>query len=120
MAVFIIERKEIRRLQFIGANQELPLHTLERVGSFDSSICHNYSWTRKIVDWISKNSVNRPGITDLCHLFIGNNSENKQYIFRQVAIAAMPILHEFDARCLSNLIYAFGLAESVLEFLRRK
>jgi len=45
------------------------------------------------------------------HLLIGNNSEIKQHIFTEIAKASALILYKFDARHLSNLIYAFGLAE---------
>ena len=38
------------------------------------------------------------------------NSKNKQFIFNEIAYASVPLLYDFDARCLSNLIYAFGLA----------
>jgi hypothetical protein len=43
----------------------------------------------------------------------GGNSENKHYIFREIATHATPILSKFDARSLSNLIYSYGHAEYV-------
>jgi hypothetical protein len=43
----------------------------------------------------------------------GDNSENKHYIFSEIAVHATPILSKFDARSLSNLIYSFCLAEYV-------
>jgi hypothetical protein len=46
-------------------------------------------------------------------LLIGVNSENKQLIFGKIAISSIPILSNFDARHLSNFIYAYGLAECV-------
>ena len=46
-------------------------------------------------------------------LLIGVNSENKQLIFGEIAISSIPILSDFDARHLSNFIYAYGLAECV-------
>jgi hypothetical protein len=46
-------------------------------------------------------------------LLIGINSENKQVILDKVAKASAPILSEFDARCLSNLIYSIGLSEYI-------
>jgi hypothetical protein len=42
-------------------------------------------------------------------LLIGINSENKQVILNKVAKTSAPILSEFDARCLSNLIYDWPL-----------
>jgi len=47
----------------------------------------------------------------LHNLLVGINSERKQVIFSEIAVHAIPILSEFDARHLSNLIYSFGLAE---------
>jgi hypothetical protein len=49
----------------------------------------------------------------LHNLLVGINSENKHYIFSEIAVHAIPILAEIDARHLSNLIYLFGLAEYV-------
>jgi hypothetical protein len=50
----------------------------------------------------------------LHHLLIGEvNSENKHYIFGEIAVHAIPILSNFDARSLSNLIYSFNFAEYV-------
>ena len=48
-------------------------------------------------------------------LLIGgiNKSEKKQVIFDKVAKTSAPILSKFDARCLSNLIYSYCLAEYV-------
>jgi hypothetical protein len=40
----------------------------------------------------------------LHNLLIGVNSEKKQFILIKVAKSSVPILPEFDARCLSNLI----------------
>jgi hypothetical protein len=49
---------------------------------------------------------------NLHHLLIGEvNSENKHYIFSEIAMHAFPILYTFDARSLSNLINSFGHAE---------
>ncbi len=48
----------------------------------------------------------------LNNLLVGN----KENIFNGLARALIPILEDFDARHLSNLIYAFGLAKQVLQF----
>jgi len=40
--------------------------------------------------------------------------ENKQFIFREIASASVPILHEFDGRSISNFIYAYGLSQEVV------
>ena len=52
----------------------------------------------------------------LHNIFIGNNSQKKEYIFGCMAEASRPILAEFRARELSNLIYAFGLVEYAHRF----
>jgi len=49
-------------------------------------------------------------------LLVGNDAENKQFIFRHIACASMPVLHQFDARCLSNFIYAYAVANYVPKF----
>ena len=97
--------------------QELLLHTLERIGSFGyRDLAQTTLGLAKIVDWMSKNTRKGASMQHLHNLFIGDNSENKLFIFNQLAVAAIPMLHEFDSRSISNLIYAFGLAECVLEF----
>ena len=52
------------------------------------------------------------------NVLIGDNSYNKQFIFNEIAYASVSIIHEFDARHLSNLIYAFGLAEVLIYLLK--
>ena len=52
----------------------------------------------------------------LQHLLIGKNSDGKQLIFDRIASTSVYILPEFDARSLSNFIYAYGLAECVSKF----
>jgi hypothetical protein len=42
-------------------------------------------------------------------LLIGNDSDNKDFIFREIAISSIPIVHAFDPRHLSNYGYAYGL-----------
>lgn len=46
-------------------------------------------------------------------LLVGQDSQNKRYIFDQIASASIPLLSKFDARHLSNFIYAFSTAECV-------
>jgi hypothetical protein len=43
----------------------------------------------------------------------GGNSEKKRFIFSKIATHSTPILSNFDARSLSNLIYSYGHAEYV-------
>jgi len=66
----------------------------------------------KIVDKMSKRKrPTKGGPHQILQDLIG---ENKQFIFREIASASVPILHKFDPRHLSNLIYAFGLVEEVV------
>ena len=46
-------------------------------------------------------------------LLVEVNSEHKQFIFSEIAISSIPVLPNFDARSLSNLMYAYGHAECV-------
>ena len=50
----------------------------------------------------------------LYDLIIGANSSNKEFIFKVLAASSINILRKFDARHLSNLIYAYGLAQVVI------
>jgi len=70
----------------------------------------------KIIDKISKRKRPVKGSPRqiLQDILIGNESKIKQYIFREIASSSVPILHEFEARHLSNLIYAYGLAKEVV------
>ena len=43
-------------------------------------------------------------------LIVGINMEKKRYILDTVAKSPVLVHSKFDARCLSNLIYSFGLA----------
>ena len=49
------------------------------------------------------------------NVVIGNNSKNKQCIFNEIADASIPIINDFEARHLSNLIYAYGLVDYTLD-----
>ena len=70
----------------------------------------------KVIDKISKRKRPTKGSPHqiLQDVLIGKDSKIKQYIFREIASASVPILYDFDARHLSNLIYAYGLAEEVV------
>ena len=50
----------------------------------------------------------------LQEVLIGNNSQNRYLIFNRLAAASAPILHTFHARSLSDVTYAFGLAEVII------
>lgn len=68
----------------------------------------------KVIDKISKRkgpSSTKGSPHQILQDLIG---ENKQFIFREIASSSVPILHEFNGRCLSNFIYSFGLAEEVV------
>jgi len=66
----------------------------------------------KIVDRVSKRK--RPTKGSPHQILQDLIGESKQFIFREIASSSVPILHEFDARHLSNFIYAFGLVGEVV------
>jgi len=70
----------------------------------------------KITNKVQKKRRLKYGNTEqiLQDVLIGKESKIKQFIFTDIAKASIPILHEFDARHLSNLIYAYGLVEEVV------
>ena len=50
-------------------------------------------------------------ILHLHDLLIGVNSENKQYIFGDIAMFSIQVLFDSETRSLLNFIYPYGLAE---------
>ena len=72
----------------------------------------------KIINKVQKRRRLHYGSTEqmLQEVLIGKESKIKQFIFKEIASASVPILREFDARHLSNLIYSYGLAEYVIKF----
>jgi len=70
----------------------------------------------KIINKVQKRKRHHYGTTEqiLQDVLIGKGSKIKQFIFTEITKASTPILHEFDARHLSNLIYSFGLVEEVV------
>jgi len=97
-------------------------HTLQDINSFGS---RDLSLTAislaKIVKSVSGSDgkrLPRYGTPQriLYDLIIGDNSSNKEFIFKVLVEPSMIILHKFDARSLSNLIYAYGLADYVIKF----
>jgi len=69
----------------------------------------------KIMKKVDKSGHYKGSPQSILHnVLIGDNSNNKKFIFNEIAHASVPILYEFDARHLSNLIYAFGLAEVII------
>jgi len=89
-------------------------HTLQDINSFGTRDLATIAIS--LAKIMRKNNVDEKTFDSSAHqvlnnVLIGNNSKNKQHIFTEIAKASAPILHEFDARHLSNLIYAFGLAQ---------
>jgi len=97
-------------------------HTLQDINSFGSrdlsTTAISLAKTVKNVSGIDGKRLPRYGSPQrvLHDLIIGENSSNKEFIFKVLAEPSMIILHKFDARHLSNLIYAYGLAEYVIKF----
>ena len=66
----------------------------------------------KIMKKVVKSGHSKGSPQSILHnALIGNNSNNKKIIFNEIAHTSVPIIYDFEARHLSNLIYAFGLAE---------
>jgi len=61
----------------------------------------------KVIDKISKRKRPTKGSPHqiLQDIIIGNESKIKQYVFREIASASVPILYEFNARELSNFMH---------------
>mmetsp|Transcript_33227 Transcript_33227/g.69905 ORF Transcript_33227/g.69905 Transcript_33227/m.69905 type:complete len:883 (+) Transcript_33227:64-2712(+) len=49
-------------------------------------------------------------------IIVGQQSQQKDFIFQSIANASMPALSKFDAQCLCNLAYANAIAGSVPAF----
>ena len=101
---------------------DILVHTLQDINTFGS---RDLSTTAISIGKIVKNvsgtdgkRLPRYGTPQriLHDLIIGDKSSNKEFIFKILAEPSMIILHKFEARHLSNLIYAYGLAEYVIKF----
>ena len=97
---------------------DILVHTLQDINTFGS---RDLSTTAISLAKIVKNVIGtdgkrlpRYGTTQqvLYDLIVGE----KEFIFKVLAEPSMIILHKFDTRSLSNLIYAYGLAEYVIKF----
>lgn len=90
--------------------------TLEDINAFDY---RDLTTTTLGLAKIVKNIESRDELADggphqmLHGILIGADSKNKQTIFRHIARSSVPSLDEFDARCLSNLPYAYAIAQFV-------
>ena len=93
--------------------------SMEEIESYDARELATLAISlAKIMDKVGKSKHRKKGSPQqiLHDMLIGNNSEFKQFIFDHIACASIQILHKFDARHLSNFIYAYGLAKQVLKF----
>lgn len=93
-------------------------HTLEKIEVFEyRDLAQTTLGFAKIVNNIGNRLRQPDDIRQILHhFFIGDNSTNKEFLFGHIAAASMPILQKFDARSLSNFIYAYGLSGYVLKF----
>ena len=97
------EQMQIQLDQLIG----LTLQSIETYGYRDlATVAISLAKIMKKVKVVGQRKGSPHQI--LHHVLIGNNSQNKQFLFNELAAASVPILHEFEPRHLSNLIYAFG------------
>jgi len=104
--------------QMIHQLDDILAHTLQDINSFDSrDLAQTTLGLAKIVKSVSGTDgkrLPRYGTPQrvLYDMIIGD----KEFIFKVLAASSMNILHKFGARYLSNLIYAFGLADYVIKF----
>ena len=91
-------------------------HTMEQVHAYNHiDLTQTALAFAKIVKEVGDESLPRDSPSRILNdVFIGGI--NKEFIFKVLAVRAMSILHEFDARHLSNLIYAYGLAEVIVKY----
>ena len=121
----LLQRQSRNRLldenqNLAGQIDKILVHTLENIDGFNQKqIAQTTLAMAKITMNVENGGRKLPKGSPrqiLQAILIGNNLETKQYIFSHIAAAAMPVLHKFDARSLSNFIYAYGLVRYVLEF----
>ena len=63
---------------------------------------------------ISGNEAPPDSLNQVLHdQIIGNDSENKHFIFSRIAMSSMPIIHEFDHWGLTDYMFAFGVMEFI-------
>ncbi|KAL7531199.1 hypothetical protein ACHAXR_003895, partial [Thalassiosira sp. AJA248-18] len=88
-------------------------HTLEAINTFGyRDLAQTTLGFAKIVKRVQGKRLRRNSPQRILQfVFIGKSVEYKQSIFGCLAKASMPVLSEFEPRELSNVIYAFGLAE---------
>ncbi|KAL7528656.1 hypothetical protein ACHAWF_002650, partial [Thalassiosira exigua] len=100
--------------------KEILLRTLQWIGEFPfRDLTQTTLALAKIISQVENSGgrIHKDSAHGLLHdRLIGNRAQHKQLIFEELVAASMPILHEFDERHLSNLIYAFGLAKYVRVF----
>jgi hypothetical protein len=105
------------RDQFNEQLTEILCNTLENMKGYSSrdiaTIAISLAKIMKEVESRGQRAATGSLHQNLHTLLVGINSENKHYIFSEIAGHATPILSKFEARHLSNLIYSFGHAEYV-------
>jgi hypothetical protein len=104
------------RVQLNEQLAEILCNTLENMKSYSyrdiSTVAISLSKIMKQVESRGQREATGSLHRIIHNLLIGgDNSENKHFIFSKIAVYATPILSNFDARSLSNLIYSFGYAE---------
>jgi len=99
--------------------KQILAYTLKDITSFGyRELAQTSISLAKIIDMVSKRKRPQYGSTEqiIQDVLIGNESKIKQFIFSEIAKASTTILHEFEPRHLSNLIYSYGLAQLVIKF----
>ncbi|KAL7545233.1 hypothetical protein ACHAWF_008583 [Thalassiosira exigua] len=65
------------------------------------------------VDGPEKRLAQDPKKNIVRKILLGRKSHRREKLFRSIGIHAFPLLPKFDARCLSNLAYAFAIVGTV-------
>eukprot|EP00984_Skeletonema_dohrnii_P022077 scaffold11198_cov103-Skeletonema_dohrnii-CCMP3373.AAC.13 len=95
-------------------------HTQNKLRSFSAKDLSQTIYSlAKIVDVLRKHGGRRRGddiIDVLSRLLLNHDKKPKRSLFLSFAIASRDKLDHFDARCLSNIAYAYALIKYVPEF----
>jgi len=108
------KKKQIQKLD------EILIYTLKEIQRFShrplSQITLGFAKIVKHLGGHRRTLVEGSSHRQLHDYFIGEKSENKEFIFRKIAGASLHVLKESNAQSLSNFVYAYGLAEYDIEF----
>lgn len=124
----LLQKQNVQRRKGDGEKQQVMEHQFDRILTKTMEDIEAFSprdlatatlGLAKIVKHVESSNMrlikNSPH--QILHdLLVGNDGGSKQFVFRHIACASMPVLHKFDARCLSNFVYAYAVANDVPQF----